>query len=60
MTKGLISQLGEQTLAHFAPLNRIGDEQDLNGAALLFATRENTSPDRCSPSTAAHRLPTEA
>jgi gluconate 5-dehydrogenase len=38
MTKGLISQLGEQTLASFAPLNRIGDEEDLKGAALLFAS----------------------
>ena len=38
MTMGLISQLGEQTLARFAPLNRIGDEEDLKGAALLFAS----------------------
>jgi gluconate 5-dehydrogenase len=38
MKKGLISQLGEQTLARFAPLNRIGDEEDLKGAALLFAS----------------------
>jgi gluconate 5-dehydrogenase len=38
MTKGLISQLGEPTLARFAPLNRIGDEEDLKGAALLFAS----------------------
>jgi gluconate 5-dehydrogenase len=38
MTKGLISQLGEQTLARFAPLNRIGDDEDLKGAALLFAS----------------------
>jgi gluconate 5-dehydrogenase len=38
MTKGLISQLGESTLARFAPLNRIGDDEDLKGAALLFAS----------------------
>ena len=38
MTMGLISQLGEQTLARFAPLNRIGDDEDLKGAALLFAS----------------------
>lgn len=38
MTRGLISALGEETLAAFAPLKRIGDEQDLKGAALLFAS----------------------
>jgi gluconate 5-dehydrogenase len=38
MTKGVISALGEQTLARFAPLNRIGDDEDLKGAALLFAS----------------------
>jgi gluconate 5-dehydrogenase len=38
MTKGIIEHLGEQTLARFAPLNRIGDDEDLKGAALLFAS----------------------
>jgi gluconate 5-dehydrogenase len=38
MTKGLISQLGESTLARYAPLNRIGDDEDLKGSALLFAS----------------------
>lgn len=38
MTKGIIEHLGEETLARFAPLNRIGDDEDLKGAALLFAS----------------------
>jgi gluconate 5-dehydrogenase len=38
MTRGLISALGEETLAAFAPLKRIGGEEDLKGAALLFAS----------------------
>ena len=38
MTKGLLSTLGEDELAKHAPLKRIGDDQDLKGAALLFAS----------------------
>ena len=38
MTKGVIKQLGEDALARLAPLNRLGDEEDLKGAALLFAS----------------------
>jgi gluconate 5-dehydrogenase len=37
MTKGLIGHLGADTLAAYAPLKRLGDDEDLKGAALLFA-----------------------
>jgi len=39
MTKGLIAAVGEKTLAEHAPLRRIGDDDDLKGAALLFASK---------------------
>ena len=39
MTKGLLAALGEDKMAAHAPLNRIGDDDDLKGAALLFASR---------------------
>ncbi len=38
MTKGVLAQFGAEALARFAPLKRIGDEEDLKGAALLFAS----------------------
>ena len=38
MTRGLIDHLGADTLAAYAPLKRIGDDEDLKGAALLFAS----------------------
>jgi NAD(P)-dependent dehydrogenase (short-subunit alcohol dehydrogenase family) len=38
MTKGLLAQLGEDKMAAKAPLRRIGDDDDLKGAALLFAS----------------------
>ncbi len=38
MTKGVIAQLGADTLARMAPLNRLGDDEDLKGAAVLFAS----------------------
>jgi NAD(P)-dependent dehydrogenase (short-subunit alcohol dehydrogenase family) len=38
MTKGVLSQFGADTLAKEAPLQRIGDDEDLKGAALLFAS----------------------
>ncbi|MGQ3054163.1 MAG: SDR family oxidoreductase [Roseateles sp.] len=39
MTKGLLATVGEEKMASHAPLNRIGDDEDLKGAALLFASR---------------------
>jgi gluconate 5-dehydrogenase len=38
MTKGVIASLGVENLAARAPLRRIGDDDDLKGAALLFAS----------------------
>ena len=38
MTKGVIKEFGEDTLARLAPLNRLGDDEDLKGAAVLFAS----------------------
>jgi gluconate 5-dehydrogenase len=38
MTQGVIEHFGADTLARYAPLRRIGDDQDLKGAALLFAS----------------------
>ncbi|MBR7791963.1 SDR family oxidoreductase [Undibacterium sp. FT147W] len=38
MTKGLLEHLGEEKIAKEAPLQRIGDDEDLKGVALLFAT----------------------
>ena len=38
MTQGLISELGESNMASKAPLGRLGDDNDLKGAALLFAS----------------------
>jgi NAD(P)-dependent dehydrogenase (short-subunit alcohol dehydrogenase family) len=38
MTKGLFEQVGEETFAKSVPLRRIGDEEDLKGAALLFVS----------------------
>jgi NAD(P)-dependent dehydrogenase (short-subunit alcohol dehydrogenase family) len=38
MTKGTIEALGEDKLAAGAPLRRIGDADDLKGAAVLFAS----------------------
>jgi gluconate 5-dehydrogenase len=37
MTKGLLSVMGEELTRH-APLNRLGDDEDLKGAAVLFAS----------------------
>ena len=39
MTKGTIDRIGEKSLAGHAPLGRIGDDDDLKGATLLFASR---------------------
>jgi len=38
MSQGLIASVGEDTLKAFAPLPRFGDEEDLKGATLLFAS----------------------
>jgi len=34
----VLARFGAEALARFAPLKRIGDEDDLKGAALLFAS----------------------
>ena len=39
MTRGVIAQLGEENMAKLVPLQRLGDSEDLKGAALLFASR---------------------
>jgi NAD(P)-dependent dehydrogenase (short-subunit alcohol dehydrogenase family) len=38
MTRGTLDTVGSDTLAKRAPLQRLGDDQDLKGAALLFAS----------------------
>jgi NAD(P)-dependent dehydrogenase (short-subunit alcohol dehydrogenase family) len=38
MTAGLISAVGEEKMASAAPLNRLGDDEDLKGITLLFAS----------------------
>jgi gluconate 5-dehydrogenase len=38
MTRGILAAVGAETLAQQAPLGRLGDEEDLKGAVLLFAS----------------------
>ncbi len=38
MTKGVLETFGAETLAAAAPLKRLGDDDDLKGAVLLFAS----------------------
>ncbi|MFC0170368.1 SDR family oxidoreductase [Pseudoduganella danionis] len=38
MTHGLLAQMGADQLAKDAPLGRLGDDEDLKGAAVLFAS----------------------
>ena len=38
MTKRMIEAVGADKLAGLAPLRRIGDQDDLKGAAVLFAS----------------------
>ena len=38
MTAGTLKALGEERLAAHAPLQRLGDDEDLKGATLLFAS----------------------
>jgi gluconate 5-dehydrogenase len=39
MTKGTFDRIGADVLARHAPLLRVGDDDDLKGATLLFASR---------------------
>ncbi|WP_334133457.1 SDR family oxidoreductase [Tepidimonas sp.] len=38
MTRGTLQAMGEQRLAAAAPLNRLGDDEDLKGAVVLLAS----------------------
>ena len=38
MTKGVLATIGEEALAKGSPLGRIGDDEDMKGVALLFAS----------------------
>jgi gluconate 5-dehydrogenase len=38
MTRGTLERLGEEKLAAHAPLRRLGDDEDLKGLALLYAS----------------------
>ena len=38
MTQGLLAAVGAEKMASHAPLNRLGDDDDLKGATLLFAS----------------------
>lgn len=38
MTRGTLDRLGQDTLAGHAPLQRLGDDEDLKGVTLLFAS----------------------
>ncbi|TSE34246.1 SDR family oxidoreductase [Tepidimonas charontis] len=38
MTRGTLQAMGEQRLAAAAPLNRLGDDEDLKGTVVLFAS----------------------
>jgi len=38
MTRGVLEQFGADKLAERSPLRRLGDDDDLKGAALLFAS----------------------
>lgn len=38
LASGLIKSLGEEKMASHAPLNRLGDEEDLKGITLLYAS----------------------
>lgn len=38
MTHGLLSTVGEETIARTAPLGRLGDDEDLKGIAVFFAS----------------------
>lgn len=38
MSQGMIENIGEKTLVAMTPLHRLGDDEDLKGATLLFAS----------------------
>jgi gluconate 5-dehydrogenase len=38
MSRGVLAQFGEENMAKRVPLQRLGDDEDLKGAALLFAS----------------------
>jgi gluconate 5-dehydrogenase len=38
MTHGTLERLGEEKLAAHAPLRRLGDDEDLKGITLLYAS----------------------
>jgi len=38
MTRGTFEKMGTEAIARTAPLNRVGDDDDLKGAAVLFAS----------------------
>jgi gluconate 5-dehydrogenase len=38
MTAGTLKALGEERLASHAPLKRLGDDEDLKGLCVLFAS----------------------
>ncbi|HXF45051.1 MAG TPA: SDR family oxidoreductase [Burkholderiaceae bacterium] len=38
MSRGVLAQFGEENMAKRVPLQRLGDDQDLKGAAVLFAS----------------------
>jgi gluconate 5-dehydrogenase len=39
MSRGVLAELGEENMAKRVPLQRLGDDEDLKGAAILFASR---------------------
>ncbi len=38
MTKGILAAMGEENMASHAPLNRLGDDEDLKGLCVLYAS----------------------
>ena len=46
MTQGTLDRLGEDKLAAHAPLRRLGDDEDLKGITLLFASRRRQAHHR--------------
>ena len=38
MTRGTLERLGEEKLTAHAPLRRLGDDEDLKGITLLYAS----------------------
>ena len=38
MSNGLLDEVGSDTMAAHAPLNRLGDDEDLKGLCVLYAS----------------------